>query len=309
MEFFSDRELGRPAASKNEIDIPLWNGLVAIIEGFIANNSLAKDFPKQCPDGRGICGCNTELLFDKAMALIPKAPSILRMEKTVIVRSDFEFSNSPTTLENSVDTYGVLDLLEFCYNHLYDPVHVGEYHEFFDHFHLAFKSTGLSKLKFRTEVNLIFERNGIGYSLNEEGKIVRIIPEELTPLVTRKFLTKDATLNELLTEASKSIMQPKVADRVRALEKLWDAFERAKTFYSADKKISSTQLLQAVSSGSTLMQTHLTSEAKALTDIGNQFQIRHFETDKEKISDVAHIDYLFFRMFSMIDLFIKELEA
>ena len=40
-------------------------------------------------------------------------------------------------------------------------------------------------------------------------------------------------------------------------------------------------------------------EAKILTDIGNQFQIRHFETDKIKLNE-EDVDYLYYRLFNLI---------
>ena len=49
----------------------------------------------------------------------------------------------------------------------------------------------------------------------------------------------------------------------------------------------------------------LEAEAGTLTAIGNDFMIRHTETTKTPVSDSAHVDYLFHRMFSMIRLLLK----
>jgi hypothetical protein len=307
MDYFTDRELGKKAPTVNEIDISVWNGIVAIFDSFIADNSFSKEFPEQCPDGQGIFSCNTTLLYDKLKALIPGADiPIQRKEKFVKSYSDWE--TDVIQVENTIDTFSTLDLIEFCFRHLYDSIPTGNLHEYFNHFHLTFKDTGKSKQKFQNEINALFERNGIAYSLNNEGKITRIIPEEFQQIINRKFQTKDATLNQLLSEATQFILLPKISDRLRAIEKLWDAFERAKTFYSANKKVSATQLIKMVANGNGLLEEYLTTESATLTEIGNKFQIRHFETDKQPITDTSHIDYLFYRMFSLIDLFIKELE-
>lgn len=307
MDYFTDRELGKKAQTVSEIDISVWNGIVAIFESFIADNSFSKEFPEQCPDGQGICSCNTTLLYDKLKALIPGADiPIQRKEKFVKSYSDWE--TDAIQVENTIDTFSTLDLIEFCFRHLYDPIPTGNLHEYFNHFHLTFKDTGKSKQKFQSEINSLFERNGIAYSLNKEGKITRIIPEEFQQIIKRKFQTKDATLNQLLSEATQFILLPKISDRLRAIEKLWDAFERAKTFYSANKKVSAPQLIKMVANGNSLLEEYLTTESATLTEIGNKFQIRHFETDKQPITDISQIDYLFYRMFSLIDLFIKELE-
>jgi len=42
-----------------------------------------------------------------------------------------------------------------------------------------------------------------------------------------------------------------------------------------------------------------------LTDIGNEFMIRHTETSTVPISQSHHVDYLFHRMFSMIRLLLR----
>jgi hypothetical protein len=307
MDYFTDRELGKKEPTVNEIDISVWNGIVAIFDSFITDNSLSKDFPEQCPDGQGICSCNTTLLYDKLKALIPSAEiPISRKEKFVKDYSAWETGGNE--VENKIDTFATLDLIEFCYRHLYDPTPIGNLHKYFNHFHLTFKDTGISRQKFQTEINTLFERNGISYLLNKEGKITRLIPVEFQQILNRKFQTKDSTLNQLLTDATQFILLPKISDRIRAIEKLWDAFERAKTFYSSNKKVSATQLINLVANRNELLEVYLTRETATLTDIGNEFQIRHFETDKQPINDTSHIDYFFFRMFSLIDLFIKELE-
>jgi hypothetical protein len=46
----------------------------------------------------------------------------------------------------------------------------------------------------------------------------------------------------------------------------------------------------------------LETEARALTEIGNSFHIRHFETDKVTIETPAQNDYLFHRLFALMQL-------
>jgi len=57
--------------------------------------------------------------------------------------------------------------------------------------------------------------------------------------------------------------------------------------------------------GEPTLRAKIEEEAIELTNIGNTFMIRHTETDKIPITDSAHIDYLFHRMFSMIRLLLK----
>lgn len=50
------------------------------------------------------------------------------------------------------------------------------------------------------------------------------------------------------------------------------------------------------------------TEFQALTKIGNNFRIRHHETDKVEITDVRHYDYFFNRCLSLIALAIQYLQ-
>ena len=48
-------------------------------------------------------------------------------------------------------------------------------------------------------------------------------------------------------------------------------------------------------------------EFRKLTEIGNSYRIRHHETDKKAIEKNKNINYLFFRMLSLIDLCIENI--
>ena len=117
-------------------------------------------------------------------------------------------------------------------------------------------------------------------------------------LFDKHLQTEDSQLNNLIKEAKERFFFPN--DKHIALEKLWDAFERIKTYYDANKKQSSQKLVDITSRG--FDEETLNKEFVELTSIGNRFRIRHHETDKIEITDSKHINYLFFRMLSLIDL-------
>jgi hypothetical protein len=112
-------------------------------------------------------------------------------------------------------------------------------------------------------------------------------------------------LDELLETARQKFLQPRPEVRKEALEKLWDAWERVKTLDHADKKTSVGLLLDAAAPEPGF-RSLLESEARALTAIGNDFMIRHSEVGKTEIQRGTHVDYLFFRMFAMIHVLLKE---
>ncbi len=117
-------------------------------------------------------------------------------------------------------------------------------------------------------------------------------------LIDRPVQTDDEELNKLVKEAKERFFNPK--DKQIAIEKLWDAFERVKTYYSGNKKQSTEKLIALISKEFDL--TFLENEFQILTEIGNSYRIRHHETNKKEIANSKHMTYLFFRMLSLLDL-------
>ncbi len=118
-------------------------------------------------------------------------------------------------------------------------------------------------------------------------------------LFDQKANTSDKDLNELIEEAKDRFLN---TDRQIALEKIWDSFERIKTYYDSNpkkKNVSADKLSGNISVD--FDKEFIDEEFKKLTKIGNNYKIRHHETSKLSLS-TEHIHYLFFRMLSLIDL-------
>lgn len=122
--------------------------------------------------------------------------------------------------------------------------------------------------------------------------------------------TYDKELNTLIEDAKERFFNPD--DKQIALEKLWDAFERVKTFFSSEglkKNQSASKLVDTISKK--FDKDFIENEFKALTKIGNEYRIRHHETDKLELT-LEHQNYFFFRMLTLIDLclvFLNESEV
>jgi hypothetical protein len=98
------------------------------------------------------------------------------------------------------------------------------------------------------------------------------------------------------------------SSRRDSAEKIWDAFERLKTYYTTlDKKASVEKIIEKMSRDDNAFKQLYNDEFKVLTNIGNTFRIRHHETDKVDISDARHYDYFFNRCLSLIITVIKYL--
>ena len=90
------------------------------------------------------------------------------------------------------------------------------------------------------------------------------------------------------------------ADRQDALEKLWDAFERLKTLESSGNKKDAAEKLIASAVPQVSFGKQVGSEFRILTDIGNNFTIRHHERDKDALPNDHARDYLFIRLAALI---------
>lgn len=111
----------------------------------------------------------------------------------------------------------------------------------------------------------------------------------------------DAVLDTLLREAVRLFRDPVPSVRQTATEKLWDVWERLKTLDTANKKQGVATLI-ALAVPETAFQEVLNSEARALTAIGDDFHIRHFETNRVPLSHPTQYDYLFRRLYALIHL-------
>lgn len=304
--YFSDKY----EDASETISIDVWNGIVAQYDELVSNNLLAKHFPDNCYDGQGIVGVNKRSLEDAIKSEIP-------MLSIPIARSN-PIASSPwddSVEKNEVSLYNILDFIEFLFRHLCNPKHTGKFHDFLNHYHLTFdEDVSKQEENFRSKINTIFHRNKLSFSLEEDGKIKRLIDESMIPLVKREqFYTPDKDLNQLLNIAYSKFKSPKIEVRKEALEKLWDAYERMKTIYaiepSTDKKDSIKKLLEAISDENEAISCCLEKDMQDLTHTGNGMHIRHYETDKIPITNDKHVDYLFFRLSNIIKLCLKSLEV
>ena len=128
----------------------------------------------------------------------------------------------------------------------------------------------------------------------------RLLSPSLTELLRNRPTSSDAILDGLLEKACDAFRDPAPSKQYDALKDLWDAFERAKTIHpSQDKKQGIAALLERASDDAAVRDV-LSVEMKALSDIGNQFHIRHFETNRTPLTEPALVDYFFHRMLALL---------
>jgi hypothetical protein len=304
--FYSDRT-GQPQPRvREEISAGIWRGLAMLIVRRVDDGSLALEFPAYgCHDHpAAITGTNPRTLDSDLGTLIPE------LYKT---RGIHDPADSTVTLLNPYQapaTPVVLDVVDFVGRYIAEPTMRRQHlqHEHFEFDPRSSRSRG--QRRFREDVELIFARNGIAFTAGEGMKTARLGPPEarvlLGDFVAR---TGDATLDELLREAHTRFLSRNPENRVVALEKLWDAFERLKSLENpANKGSSIQQLLAKAAGGDTQFQAHLDAECAELTRIGNGYHIRHFEADRHPLPTPveASVDYLFTRLLSLIGYLLRQ---
>jgi hypothetical protein len=302
MQYFSDRERGSKPRIEEAISPAVWGGIVAFVNTLVSKGAFGIDFPLLCPDGMGSIGTDEVQLSLAIQAEIPDLSWPLETRK----KDSKEYYSEDKPFAPDVLT--VLDFIEFCYKAVTQPIQ-DSFHPFFGHHHLSFDvETG--KKAFREKINTIFSRNGITYELRDDGFVIRLASPVIRHALTNTlFATGDSTLDEMLEEAQAKFVNPNVSVRREAVERLWDCWERIKTLEKPDDKRRSIEnlLKKAVPGSENDILQMLDQEARKLTEIGNSFHIRHAEVTQIRIADSDQIDYLFHRLFAMIQLLLKKL--
>lgn len=306
MAYYTERHgMRKPVAKTYEISVEKYALLFQCCEKYYDN--LAWKYPEQCPDGQGCCGIDYKQ-FD--LDLRYEIPALFRNDVNRIAVPNIHHNVFDEDSQDEYDQYALLDFIEFFAENVHDVV-VGGLHSYWGHHHLTCKNSRDICVQFKNEINSIFQKTGLLYKLNDDLQVERLVENTpLTPAVESAIAAvREAGARELIQEALLLHRSPRPADIRDATEKLWDAFERLKTYYTAlSKRDSANKIINDMAAGQAPYVTLFENEFKTLTEIGNGYRIRHHETDKVEITDVRYYDYFFNRCFSLIAIAIQYLQ-
>lgn len=226
-----------------------------------------------------------------------------------LFRNEYDRICVPTD-DDEYDQYSLLDYIEFFAQNMQDISERWNSERYRNYQTIDCYSTSNIFKEFQDEINGIFTDAGLLYELTDKKIIERVVENSpLTIEIENSFAAvAEAGTSELLKDAVALYKTPNPAARQDSVEKIWDAFERLKTYYTTlDKKHSSEKVVNDIAGGNLDFVNLFNGEFKALTDIGNNYRIRHHETDKIDITDIRYYDYLFNRCLSLIALAIKYL--
>ena len=298
-DYFSDRENGPRARTEQVISPAVWAGLVATVQALINSGAFGLRFPERCPDGQAVCGCDTDAL---AASVIAEMPGLAwPLETMCLVEEGFLSQREPF----APDTLLIMDFIEFIYASVAKPI-PGKHHDFFSHHHLTFDQQS-GQEEFRATVNRIFSRNGVAFEMLSTGRIVRVLPPVLGEDLKRTiFRTGDRTLDNMLEECRTKFSDRNPLVRREALERLWDGWERLKSLADPGDKKRSIKIILDATAAEPSLRARLEGEATELNSIGNSHLIRHSEVNQVPVIDVDQVDYLFHRLFAMIQLILRK---
>ena len=302
MSYYTERHGMRTPIERTEIiTYEMYSLLFDCCERYFDN--IAWKYPEECPDGNGCCGIDITKLSNN---LKYEIPALFQNESGVIDKP----RKNPYGIDDRYDQYGLLDFIEFMFATVRD-ISYHFWHGYYCHYDLYFENTRGVASQFKNNINRIFGKTGLLYSLSDFGMVERVSENGILSKEVENAVAQvpEKGLKELLQEAILLFKTPGPQARRDSVEKIWDALERLKTYYTTmDKKASALKIVNDMAGGQTGFVALFNDEFMALTKIGNNYRIRHHETDKIDITDFRHYAYFFNRCLSLIALAIQYLD-
>ena len=292
MGFYSEREeLRNPIIKTDIVDPDAYALLFDCCERYF--NAIAWKYPSDEVDVWGCSKLDVKKLIHALKIEIPDlygVRSYCSLGWFSIPEQDL-FSNEVP----NYNQYALLDFIEFIYRDCRDIKYPYE---------SPYRGLGADmKRRFKKEINECFKKTGLQYKMVSQGKIERILDDSaLSKAIIEKIKEiPEKGIKDLLNDAIIEFRKPSPKSRQHAVELIWDAFERLKTYYTElDKKKSSEKIVNDMAGGKNEFIEMFNAVFNALTDIGNKYRIRHHETDKVDITDIRHYDYFFNRCLALI---------
>lgn len=155
---------------------------------------------------------------------------------------------------------------------------------------------------FEMEVNKIFKLNHIAVELKNS----RIYSSDLA-ILNETAKVDEMGLNQLVEVANNLYKEHKYS---LAVEKIWDAFERMKTYYSPelDKKKSANKIIDKLSNEDDTYKVLFKNEFDELTNFGNKHCIRHHEKSKIAIENDLQYKYFYLRCYALVSVVMDSLK-
>lgn len=226
-----------------------------------------------------------------------------------LFRDDFDRIIVPGPYD-TYDQYALLDYIEFFAQNMQDIDERWNNIRYKNYKHIECLDSSDIFIDFKEEINQIFIESGLLYKLTDQKIIERIVESDVLTKEIEERIEKidEDGVKKLLKDSIELYKTPNPEARQDSVEKIWDAFERLKTYYTTEnKKKSIERIINDMSHGDEKFKELFNAEFDTLTKIGNNYRIRHHETDRIDIIDNRYYDYFFNRCLSLIALAIQYL--
>jgi hypothetical protein len=283
MEPYYSQRQGQPVIRDQEIGQRFWDAFTGYIREIEQKDYFAEFFPVQCPDGNGICSWSLRLLKSRLLGELP-------------------FGEWPLPSDLPIKE-AVFDFIEFFYRVISIPF--GSYHEYFRHYDYSGFNKDDAQKEYAARINQYLQTCRHPYDFTD-GQIKSSISPVLDySFKEEEFKLEDEHLLGLLHSSIEDFFDKSGSKKHKALESLVDAYERLKTVESRDKRASIEKTISKISTIDAVKQT-LNDDMRILTEIANEFTIRHHEMTKRQLDDEDLIEYLFYAYYNVIRLILKK---
>jgi len=281
--YYSQRQ-GHPIIrDKEDISKNFWAAFRAYINELSHLDYLCEHFHDECVDGYPM-GCAANKIHGRLMQELGDVEWPLPNEKP--------------------DKEVIFDYIEFFHRFISKPIE-SWYHSWCGNNHPKEYDQKAAQNEYAERINQLFVNFRTVYKF-EHGQVIRegspILDTEVRSI---ELLSDDQHLQRLLNAAIGDFYDRSGQKKLQALRSLVDVFERLKTIESGDKKESASKVIQKLSPLQE-MQALLASDMRALTEISNNFTIRHHEITKKELRDEDLIEYLFYLYYDFIRIILKK---
>lgn len=197
----------------------------------------------------------------------------------------------------------VFDFIEFFYRVISVPS--GSYHSYYRHTDYRDFDRENAQSEYIARINQYLQTCCHPYDFVDGEIRSSISPVLDVPIKEEEFAIDDSHLSSLLESAVADYFDKSGNNKRKALESLVDAYDRLKTIEPGDKKRSVETVISKLSTIEAVRQT-LDDDMQVLTQISNDFTIRHHEMNKRQLGDDDFVEYLFYAYYNVIRLILKK---
>ena len=284
--YYSQRQTRTRQSPQSQLGRNLWVAFMTYLGRLSDQNYFCEKFADSCSDGHPMGRS------DEAVA------SRMRQELGAI--------QWPPDRHDLPNTERILDFIEFFFRHIAKPTKSWD-HDYCGHSHPTEYDGPKGRYEYTVEINAMLKRFNHPYRL-QKGSIVRTGSETLdTRIAAVELRTTDTHLLRLLGSAQESFYDKSGTKKLEGLRSLVDAFERIKTLEGQDKKTSVRKVIDRLSPLDEIRQ-QFDEHLRKMTDLANRYTIRHHESGKIILDDVAIIEYLFYSYYNLIRLILEKYE-